>query len=128
MTLANELVRVGVPPVTAGAINSGNTAAVTATSSSTLATAVELQAGVNRVTGSDGVRLPSIGQPGDSVLVINDTGSSIKVWPPTSSAAIGVPGTSFGAASAGAAYTQTLYAVVEFVCYSSTLWAVKKSA
>ena len=88
MALANELVRVGVPPVTASAMG-GTAAAVTATSSSTLATAVELTASVNRVTGADGVRLPSIAQPGDSVIIVNDTGSTIKVWPPTSSAAIG---------------------------------------
>jgi hypothetical protein len=45
MALANELVRVGVPPVTASAMG-GTAAAVTATSSSTLATAVELTASV----------------------------------------------------------------------------------
>lgn len=127
MALANELVRVGVPPVTASAMG-GTVASVTATGSSTLSTAVELQAGVNRVTGADGVRLPSFGQPGDTVTIVNDTGSTIKVWPPRSTAAIGVPGTSFGAAVAGTEYSHTTYAVVTYTCFSSTLWMVNKSA
>ena len=127
MALANELVRVGVPPVTASAMG-GTAAAVTATSSSTLATAVELTASVNRVTGADGVRLPSFAQPGDSVIIVNDTGSTVKVWPPTSSAAIGVPGTSFGSAVAGASYAHTTYAVVRYTCNGGGLWMVNKSA
>jgi len=125
MALSTELVGAGVPPGTAQVMG-GIPTAVTATSSSTQTSAVQLNAGLNRVTGSDGVRLPAA-QPGDSVIVINDTGSSIKVWPPVG-AAIGVPGTSFGSATSNAAYTQTLYAVVTFTCYSPTLWAVNKSA
>ena len=61
MTLAKELIGVGVAPITAATIPNGTVAAVTATTSSAQATAVELAAGVNRVTGSDGVRLPSVG-------------------------------------------------------------------
>ena len=78
--------------------------------------------------GADGVRLPSIAQPGDSVIIVNDTGSTIKVWPPTRSAAIGVPGTSFGSAVAGASYAHTTYAVVRYTCYGGGLWMVNKSA
>jgi hypothetical protein len=80
------------------------------------------------VTGADGVRLPRIAQPGDSVIIVNDTGSTVKVWPPTSSAAIGVPGTSFGSAVAGASYAHTTYAVVCYTCYGGGLWMVNKSA
>jgi len=127
MALANELVRVGVPPVTASAMG-GTVAAVTATGSANINTAVELTAGVNRVTGANGVKLPTTGQPGDSLIVVNDTGSSINVFPPNSSAAIGVPGTSFGAAVAGNAYVHTTFAVVRYTCYSPTLWMVNKSA
>lgn len=127
MALANELVRVGVPPVTASAMG-GTVAAVTATGSATISTAVELNAGVNRVTGANGVKLPTTGQLGDSLIVVNDTASSINVFPPNASAAIGVPGTSFGAAVAGTAYVHTAFAVVRYTCYSPTLWMVNKSA
>ena len=129
MTLPVELVRAGMPPGTATTACNGTTAAVTATSSSTLATAVELSAGINRVTGSDGVRLPNC-EAGGSVLVVNDTGSSIKVWPPTGGA-IQIPGTSFGSAVAGTAATHTLFSTVVYTCVvggAASLWAVNKSA
>jgi hypothetical protein len=113
MPLSNELVRVGIPPGAATVIPSGTVAAVTATSSSTQATAVELSAGINRVTGSDGVKLPAA-NPGDSLLIINDTGSTIKIWPPTGGA-IQVPGTSFGAAVVNANATLTLLVALQ-VC------------
>lgn len=125
MALSTELVGAGMPAGTAQAMG-GIPTAVTATASSTQATAVQIAAGVNRVTGADGVRLPAA-QPGDSVIIINDTGSTIKVWPPVG-AAIGVPGTSFGSATANASYAHTTYAVVRYTCYSATLWAVNKSA
>lgn len=129
MALAEELVAVGVPPIQAIALPNGTVAAVTATSSSTQATAVQLKAGVNRVTGSDGVLLPNC-NAGSSVMVINDTGSSIKVWPPVGGA-IQIPGTSFGLAVVNTAYTQTLFSNVTFTCVisgASSLWAVTKSA
>jgi len=129
MPLAEELVDVGIAPVAAIVLCNGTIAAVTATTSSTTLTAVTLKAGVNRVTGSDGVKLPAM-NPGSSVIVINDTGSSIKVWP-TAGGAIQVPGTSFGSAVADAAYTQTTYSNVTFTCVvggTSALFAVNKSA
>ena len=129
MTLAKELVGVGISPMTAQTVPHGTIAAVTATTSSALATAVELAAGVNRVTGSDGVRLPNC-EAGGSCIVVNDTGSSIKVWPPTGGA-IQIPGTSFGLAVVGTAATHTLFSTVEYICVvagSSSLWAINKSA
>ena len=129
MALAKELIGVGIAPVAAVTIPSGGVAAVTATTSSALATAVELAAGVNRVTGSDGVRLPNC-EAGGSVIVINDTGSSIKVWPPLGGA-IQIPGTSFGSAVAGTAATHTLFSTVVYTCVvagSASLWAINKSA
>ncbi len=129
MTLAKELIGVGIAPVAAQTVPHGTVAAVTATTSSTLATAVELSAGVNRVTGSDGVRLPNCGA-GESCIVINDTGSSIKVWPPTGGA-IQIPGTSFGLAVVGTNTTQTLFSTIEYICVvagASSLWAINKSA
>ena len=129
MALAEELTAVGMSPMAAIAIPNGNVAAVTATSSSALATAVELKAGVNRITGSDGVRLPAA-NPGSSVMCINDTGSTIKVWPPTGGA-IQIPGTSFGSAVAGTAGSLTTYSTAVYTCVvggSASLWSVVKSA
>lgn len=129
MPLAEELVAIDLAPLTAIAVCNGNVAAVTATTSSTQATAVQLAAGVNRVTGSDGVRLPNC-NAGSSCIVVNDTGSSIKVWPPTGGA-IQIPGTSFGLAVANTALTQTLFSTIEYFCVvsgGSSLWAIMKSA
>lgn len=127
MALAEELVGVGIAPLAARTIVGGTVAAVTATSSSTQATAVELAAGINRITGADGVRLPAA-NPGDSLMCINDTGSTIKVWPPTGGA-IQVVGTSFGSAVADAASSLTTYATWTYTCViggSASLWAVSK--
>ena len=129
MTLAKELIGVGLSPVTASTVPHGTVAAVTATAASAQATAVELAAGVNRVTGSDGVRLPNC-EAGGSCIVVNDTGSSIKVWPPTGGA-IQIPGTSFGLAVVNTAATHTLFSTVEYICVvagAASLWAINKSA
>ena len=114
MTLAKELMGVGISAEAAKLIPNGTVAAVTATSSGTISTAVELAAGVNRVTGSDSVRLPSV-NPGQSVMVINDTGSTIKVFPP-SGGAIQVVGTSFGSAVVGTESSLTTYATWTYTC------------
>lgn len=129
MPLAEELTGVGLPWPVAQAIPNGVPTAVTATAASTTLTAVVLKAGANRVTGSDGVKLPAA-NPGSSLMIVNDTGSSIKVWPPAGGA-IQVPGTSFGLAVADAAYTQTLFSNVVFTCVvggAASLWSVNKSA
>ena len=128
MALAEEYVGVGVPPGQALVLPSGTVAAVTATSSSITTTAVVLKAGVNRVTGSDGVKLPAA-NPGSSVFVVNDTASTVKVWPPAGGA-IGIPGTSFGLAVADAAYSHTAWQNVQYTCIvggAASLWAVQKS-
>lgn len=129
MTTSNELIRVGIPPLAARTMPSGTIAAVTATTSSAQATATELSAGVNRITGSDGVKLPAA-NPGDAFMCINDTGSTIKVWPPTGGA-IQIPGTSFGSAVANTAGDLTTYSTAIYTCViggSASLWAVNKSA
>ena len=129
MALAEEFVGVGIPPVQATVLVGGTVAAVTATTSSTTLTATVLKAGICRVTGSDGVKLPNC-NPGSSIMIVNDTGSTVKVWPPAGGA-IGVPGTSFGSASVDAAYSHTTYAVVVYTCViggAASLWTVNKSA
>lgn len=127
MALAEELVGVGVPPVQAIVIPNGNVTAVTATTSSTTLTAVVIKSGIARVTGSDGVKLPAM-NPGSQVLIVNDTGSTVKVWPPAGGA-IQITGTSFGLAVADAAYSLTLFASVTFTCViggAASLFAVDK--
>lgn len=127
--LAEELVGVGIPAGQAVAIPSGTVAAVTATAASTTLTAVLLKAGINRITGSDGVKLPNC-NAGSYVICVNDTGSSIKVWPPAGGA-IQIPGTSFGLAVADAAGTLTLFSTEMYICViggAASLWAVVKSA
>jgi len=129
MALAKELVGVGIAAGAAKVIPHGGIAAVTATGSSTLATAVELAAGVNVVTGADGVRLPNC-DVGSSVIVVNDTSASLKIWPPTGGA-IQIPGTSYSLAVAGTAATHTLFSTVEYICITggaASLWAINKSA
>lgn len=128
MALAEELVGVGVTAGQAVVIVGGTVAAVTATTSSTTTTAVLLKAGINRVTGSDGVKLPAM-NPGSSCQVINDTASSIKVWPPAGGA-IGIPGTSFGLAVADASYAHTAWQIITYTCViggAASLFSVQKS-
>ena len=128
MALAKELVGVGISPMQSLIIPNGVPSAVTA-AGSTQADGTVIAAGFNRVTGADGtkgVTLPAA-NPGESVVIVNDTSSTLKVYPPVG-AAIGIPGTSFGSASANTAYSQTTFTVVQFICYSSTLWAINKSA
>lgn len=128
MALAEELVGVGIPSGQALVVVGGTVAAVTATPSSTTLTAVVLKAGINRVTGSDGVKLPAM-NPGSSVLVVNDTNATVKVWPP-SGGAIGIPGTSFGSAVADAAYSHTAFQNIVYTCViggAASLFSVNKS-
>lgn len=129
MALAEELMGVGLSGGAARVIPSGTIAAVTATTSSTTLTATVLHAGVNVVTGSDGVKLPAA-NAGSSIQVINDTGSTIKVWPPAGGA-IQVPGTSWALATPDAAYSHTTFATVIYTCVvagAASLWSVNKSA
>lgn len=128
MTLAKELIGSGFSPSQALTIPSGVATAVVA-AGSTQTDATLIGAGLNRVTAADGTKgviLPAA-NPGESVTIVNDSGSTLKVYPP-SGAAIGVPATSFGSAVANTAYSHTTFAVVTYTCYSSTLWMVNKSA
>jgi hypothetical protein len=127
--LAEELLGVGVPAIQSIGLPNGTVAAVAATAASTQATAVQLAAGINRVTGSDGVRLPNC-NAGSSVIVVNDTGSSLKVWPPVGGA-IQIPGTSFGLSVVNTPGTLTLFSTTEYFCVvggAASLWAITKSA
>jgi hypothetical protein len=129
MALAKDLVAVGIPPVTALGIGGQTNTALAATNSTqtgaTAGTAVTVSNAI--VTGADGTKcvvLPA-SQPGESILLVNNSGSALPVFPPVG-AAIVVPGTGMG--SANAAYSQTANSVAMYVCLSSTQWAVNKSA
>lgn len=100
-----------------------------AAAGSTIADAAVLPAIVNRVTGADGTKgvlLPDAAV-GDEIQVVNDAGSTLKVYGPAG-CAIGVPGTSFGAAVTDAAYLHTAFAVVRYRRVTTLLWSVTKSA
>lgn len=104
----------------------GNYAAVTATGS-VITDAAALTASNCVVAGADGTKgVQLVGNIGDSVTVFNNSGSTLKVWPGSSTEAIAVPGTGLG--SAAAAYSHTTYAVVTYTKITSTQWLPNKSA
>lgn len=128
MPFAKELVGVGIAPLTAITIPNGIPTAVVA-AGSTQATGTAIGAGLCAVTGADGtkgVTLPAC-EPGGTSTIVNDSGSSLKVYPPVG-AAIGIPGTSYTLAVANTAITQTTFSVVTYTCFSATLWMLNKSA
>lgn len=88
--------------------------------------AATVSASNNVVTAADGTKGVILsGNIGDSILIFNNSGSTLKVYPDTSSA-ICVPGTGLG--SANAAYSHTTYAVCFYTKITSTQWLVEKSA
>lgn len=126
MALSREVIGGGFSAGQAKALGgSSNTSLASAGSTQTDATLIK--SSIVIVTGADGTKgviLPAV-PVGDSILVVNNAGSTLKVYPPTG-AAITVPGTGLG--SANAAYSHTTFAVAEYFCVSSTQWAVQKSA
>lgn len=125
MTLAKELMGSGLSGGTAKAI--GGLPGTVAAAGSVQGDATLVGMSLCTVTGADGTKgviLPAA-ENGDTLTLFNNSGSTLKVYPP-SGAAIAVPGTGLG--SANAAYSHTTYAVVEYVCFSSTQWMPRKSA
>lgn len=104
----------------------GNYAAITA-AGSVIGDATDLTASNCVVAGADGTKgVQLTGNIGDSITVFNNSGSTLKVWPGSSTEAIAVPGTGLG--SAAAAYDHTTYAVVTYVKITATQWLPTKSA
>lgn len=104
----------------------GNYAAVTATGSA-ITNAAALTASNCVVSGADGTKGVKLsGNIGDTVVVFNNSGSTLKVYPGSTSEAIAVPGTGLG--TGGAAYSHTTYAVVEYKKITATQWLPNKSA
>lgn len=126
MALAKDLIGVGTPAAQAVAIVGGttNSSVTAAGSAQTDATAITSAfAVVASADGTKGVILPAVAE--GTVTIFNNSGSTLKVWPP-SGAAIAVPGTGLG--TANAAYSHTTYAVVSYTAISATQWFPNKSA
>jgi hypothetical protein len=116
MALAKELMGVGFSAGAASGIGGQYAAVAAAGSAQTDATA--LNAGMNMVTAADGTKgVILTGQVGDEVWVFNNSGSTLKVYPPTG-AAISVSGTGVG--SANAAFSQLTYKPAIYKCFTST--------
>jgi len=125
MTLATELTGAGFSPGQALAFN--GQAATIAAAGAAQASATAINSSNVVVTGADGAKgviLPAANSC-DEVVVMNNSASSLLVYPPTG-AAIAVPGTGMG--SANTAYTHTTYAVVTYKRFSATQWLLTKSA
>lgn len=123
MAYAKELTG-AFPPGQAVAIG-GQYKAVTATGSAQSDAAV-LTASMSVVAGADGTKgVILTGQAGDEVWVFNNSGSTLKVYPPTG-AAIAVAGTGLG--TGNAAFSQLTYKTTIYKCVTSTQWLANTSA
>ena len=119
MAYAKELVGVGVPPGTATGMGGQYSAVTAAGSAITDATVVKASMGV--VSGADGTKGVLLqGDVGDEVWLFNDSASTLKVYPDTTSVAIAVPGTGVG--TAGAAFSHLTYKAVVYKKVTSTQW------
>lgn len=124
MAMAKEIMGGGLSAGAASAMGGVYTAFTAAGSAQTDATAVG--ASMTVVASADGTKgVILTGQVGDEIWIFNNSGSTLKVYPPTG-AAIAVPGTGLG--SANAAYSHTTYAVCCYKCVTGTQWFVIKSA
>ncbi len=75
--------------------------------------------------GTKGVTLPAVASPGESVTLFNNSGSTLKVYPPVG-AAIAVAGTGLG--SANSAFSQLTYKCTTYICFTATQWVAITSA
>lgn len=124
MAFADEMV--GLSSTTATALG-GQYLAVTATGTN-IATSAPLSSSMAVVSGADGtkgVTLP-LQIPGDECWIFNNSGSTLKVWPGSSSVAIAVAGTGLG--SAGAAFSQLTYKTTLYKLVTTTQWLAITSA
>jgi len=126
MPLAREIVGGGISPVTASALGGGSNSAL-ASLGTIQGDAAPIATTTTIVTGADGTKgviLPACGT-GETVMVFNNSASTLKVWPPVGSA-ISVAGTGLG--TANASYAHTTYANCLYTCVSATQWLANKSA
>lgn len=127
MPLAIELQGLGFAPAQLQTLFGKRAIVAAAGAAQTDAAAItKSNVAVTGANGTTGVILP-VCQVGESVTIVNDSGSTLKVYPPIGDA-IGVPGTSWSAATKDAAYSHTTYAVVTYTKLGPLLWSVNKSA
>lgn len=125
MALSKDVMGGGFSAGQAGSLN-GNYTTIAA-AGSTITDATTITASMSVVTAADGTKGVKLnGNVGDSVFVANSSASTLKVYPGSASEAIWVPGTSAG--TGGTAYSQTLWAVCEYLKVTTTQWIVQKSA
>lgn len=123
MAYAKELTG-AFPPGQASAVG-GQYKALTAVGSSQ-ATGAAVTASMSVVAGADGTKAVTLqGQPGDEVWLFNNSGSTLKVYPPVG-AAIAVVGTGLG--TGNAAFDQLTYKTTIYKCLTSTQWLANTSA
>ena len=126
MALAARMMGGGIPAGMAAAI-CGSYASVAALGS-TQATGAPINASAVIVTAADGtkgVTLPATAGPGESLVIFNNSASTLKVYPP-SGAAISVAGTGLG--SANTAFSQLTYKSTTYTCFTATQWIAVTSA
>ena len=117
MAYAKELMGAGFSAGQAVGVGGGYAAIVAA--GSTQANGTVVNAGANMCTAADGTKGVTLyaGMPGDEVWIFNNSGSTLKVYPPVGSA-ITVAGT--GTGSANAAFSQLTYKATVYKFLTST--------
>ena len=117
MALASEIMDAGISAVTAVAISGGSGTIVAAGSTQGTAGLVNTSNCLcSTADGTKGVILPLV-QAGESVVIFNNSGSTLKVYPPVGGY-ITVPGTGLGAQNA--AYSQLTYKSSMYICLQQT--------
>jgi hypothetical protein len=125
MALAKEVMGGGFSAGQARALNGGY--ATQAAAGSVITDATDITSSNVVVTAADGTKgVQLTGNIGDSITLFNNSASTLKVWPGSTTEAIAVPGTGLG--TAAAAYDHTTYAVVTYTKITATQWLVNKSA
>lgn len=123
MAIHDHVIASGVQPFSATAIVGGNSTALTATGTASLANALLLSNANNfttTVAASSGVKLPAC-NPGSRVYVYNGGGSTLSVYGNTASEGI-------ANGAAGAAFLVSANKGADFIKATSTLWGVNLSA
>ena len=122
--LSKDLMGCSIPPEAAQRLGWPGTSAVTAAgSSATDATTLGKEARVvlMTATGADGIKLPSDAELMVPYVVFNSSGSTGKVYPPTS-------GTLNGGTATTGSLSLTTLKVATFYRYSSTGWLFNLTA
>jgi len=113
MTIAREIINLGLNPALVAAL--GGTPANPVAAGTTIANATPITNSLNVVTGADaakGVALPAVA-PGETIEMFNRSASVLLVYPPPSGS-IAITGTGLG--TVDAVYSQEAETHVTFKC------------